>query len=53
MQEKKNKCTLSLSKVPNSEEIVTWLENVHKLDACVGDYEHSNGSITQYLVVQW
>ena len=53
MNSKKNTCTIPLNKVTNEEELINWLEQVHKVDACVGDKEHDDGSITKYLVVSW
>ena len=53
MNKGEQQCVLPVSKICSVDEVITWLEDVHKVEACVGDLEKDDGTITQYLVVRW
>ena len=51
---RKRECILPMSDLHTyGDEIITWLEETHKLEANEGDYENDDGTITKFLVVRW
>jgi hypothetical protein len=53
MNEGEDECIFPASKVTYVDKLAEWLEDMHKLDACVGDCERDSGEITKVLVVKW